>query len=302
MEKGKNVLVTGGCGFIGSHLVEALLKKDYKVRVIDNLSFGNRSWIPDHVEFIKGDITRLDDCLLACKDMDGVFHMAAMSRAGPSIEAVDFCTQQNVIGTQNILIASRDAGVKKIIYSGSSTYYGNRPGPHCENTPSDFLNFYALSKAVGEQYCLTFDKLFGLESTVLRYFNVYGPRQPQTGAYALVLGIFLRRKLEGKHLEIHGKGDQRRDFIHVTDVAEANIAAYQAISHGKIYNVGSGKNISVKELANLISEDQIHVERRAGDAEVTLADLQNTQRDLNWAPKVDFLDRLNEMIDLKEMI
>ena len=140
--------------------------------------------------------------------------------------AIAICTEQNILGTQNMLIAARDAGVSKFVYSGSSTFYGNAAPPHREDMAPEFLNFYSLSKEVGERYCRMFQKLFGLKTVVLRYFNVYGPRQPETGAYALVLGIFLRRWLNGQTLEIHGDGSQRRDFIHVSDVAEANIAAF----------------------------------------------------------------------------
>ena len=148
-----------------------------------------------------------------------------MSRSGPSQEQIELCTASNIVGTQNMLLAARDAGVKRFIYSGSSTYYGSRPPPHRESDPSDLLNIYGVTKRVGEQYTLLFDQGFDLPSLVLRYFNVYGPRQPETGAYALVLGIFLKRRAEGKVLEIHGDGRQRRDFVHVRDVVAANIAA-----------------------------------------------------------------------------
>ena len=194
----KNVLVTGGAGFIGSHLCEGLLARGYKVRVLDSLVYGQREWVPAGCEFIEGDIRDLDTCRRAAAGMDGVFHCAAMSRSGPSQEQIDVCTGANITGTQNMLLAARDAGVKRFIYSGSSTYYGNRPPPHRESDPPDLLNIYGLTKRVGEQYCLLFDEGFDLPCVVLRYFNVYGPRQPETGAYALVLGIFLRRHAEGK--------------------------------------------------------------------------------------------------------
>ncbi len=291
------MLVTGGAGFIGSHLAERLMARGYRVRVLDNLSFGRREWIPAGAEFIEGDIRSLEDCHRACAGVAGVFHMAAMSRAGPSLEAIDVCTQQNIVGTQNILMAARDGGVHKFVYSGSSTYYGNQPAAHHEDTPSDFLNFYALSKASGELYCLMFDRIFDLPVIVLRYFNVYGPRQPQAGAYALVLGIFLRRKFENKPLEVHGSGVQRRDFVHVRDVADANIAAFESPRRAATYNVGSGTNISVKELANMISPQQVHISRRPGDAEVTLADISRIRDELGWRPQVRFDIGLQELSD-----
>jgi UDP-glucose 4-epimerase len=219
-----------------------------------------------------------------------------MSRSGPSQEAVEICTGSNITGTQNMLLAARDAGVKRFIYSGSSTYYGNRAPPHRESDPPDLLNIYGLTKRVGEQYTLMFDKGFGLPSVVLRYFNVYGPRQPETGAYALVLGIFLRRKAEGKPLEIHGDGSQRRDFVHVRDVVTANIAALENNLHGEVFNVGSGTSLSVKELADMISPDQIHIEARRNDSVATLADISRIQAALGWSPKISFAEGLRELV------
>jgi len=295
---GELILVTGGAGFIGSHLCRRVLDRGYQVRVLDNLSFGRKEWVPDEAELVVGDIRDIEDCRAACDGVSGVFHAAAMSRAGPSVDAIDICTQQNVTGTQNVLIAARDARVRRFVYSGSSTYYGNRPTPHRETTPPDFLNFYALSKAVGEEYAFMFDRIFGLPVVVLRYFNVYGPRQPEVGAYALVLGIFLRRWADGEELEIHGSGEQRRDFVHVRDVADANIAAFESDVRSEVFNIGSGTNVSVKELADMISPRQHLAPRRAGDAEVTLADISKATDLLRWHPKVSFEEGVGEMIDL----
>ncbi|HUN58475.1 MAG TPA: NAD-dependent epimerase/dehydratase family protein [Candidatus Binataceae bacterium] len=289
------MLVTGGAGFIGSCVVERLSDRGYRVRVLDSLIYGEAAWVPETAEFIEGDITDLATCRRACAGVSGVFHAAAMSRAAPSLEAIDACTRQNIIGTQNVLIAAREAGVRKLIYSGSSTYYGNQPGPHVEDMRPDLLNFYALSKFAGEEYCRLFERAYNFPTVILRYFNVYGPRQPQTGAYALVLGIFLRRWRDGLPLEIHGRGDQRRDFIHVRDVADCNIAAYESSVRGAAFNVGSGVNISVKELADRISSKQIFGPRRAGDAEVTLADISRTTTALGWRPRISFLDGLEEL-------
>ncbi|MDR3373861.1 MAG: NAD-dependent epimerase/dehydratase family protein [Ancalomicrobiaceae bacterium] len=300
---GDLVLVTGGAGFVGSHLVERLLDRGYRVRVLDNLSFGRPEWVDARAELIVGDIQDLDTCRTVCEGVRGVFHAAAMSRAGPSIDAAEFCTAQNIVGTQNMLVAARDAGVKRFVYSGSSTYYGNQPGPQTEDMKPDCLNFYAMSKFAGEELCRLFDKVFPIECVILRYFNVYGPRQPETGAYALVLGIFLSRWVNQQTLEIHGTGDQRRDFVYVTDVADANIAAYESDVHGTVYNVGSGSSISIQELADLISERQTHTDRRPGDAQVTLADISRTTDALHWTPKVAFADGLETMkrIAMREM-
>jgi len=290
-----NVLVTGGAGFIGSHLSEGLLARGYKVRVLDSLIYGDRRAVPSAAEFIEGDIRDIATCRRAAAGMDGVFHCAAMSRSGPSQEQIDICTGSNIVGTQNMLLAARDAGVKRFIYSGSSTYYGNRPPPHRESDPPDLLNMYGLTKRVGEQYCLLFDQDFDLPCLVLRYFNVYGPRQPETGAYALVLGIFLRRHADNHVLEIHGDGSQRRDFIHVRDVVTANIAAFQSSLRGETFNVGSGENISVKELADMISPRQIHTQARKGDAAITLADISRIKSMLGWTPQVSFAEGLKEL-------
>ena len=291
----KNVLVTGGAGFIGSHLCEGLLAAGYRVRVLDSLIYGKREWVPAACDFIEGDIRDIDACRKAADGMNAVLHCAAMSRSGPSQEHLDFCTQANIAGTQNMLLAARDAGAKRFIYSGSSTYYGSRTPPHRESDPPDFLNIYGLTKRVGEQYCLLFDEVFGLPCIVLRYFNVYGPRQPESGAYALVLGIFLRRAAEGKALEIHGDGSQRRDFVHVRDVVAGNIAALSSTVRGEVFNVGSGKNISVKELADMISPNQIHTEGRKGDSTATLADISKIKAALGWSPRIAFADGLKEL-------
>lgn len=289
------VLVTGGAGFIGSHLVEALVARGKRVRVLDNLSYGHREWVHPAAEFIEGDIRDQETCRTACAGCETVFHMAAMSRSAASLDNIEVCTSANVTGTQNVLIAAKDAGVKKIVYSGSSTFYGNQAAPHHENLPGDFLNFYGLSKYTGEEYCLMFDRLYGLPCVVLRYFNVYGPRQPEEGIYALVAGIFLRRAKEGKPLIIHGTGAQRRDFIHVRDIATANIAAMESPVHGIRVNVGSGTNVSVRELADMISDRQEFQARRAADAEITLADITRARELLLWAPKVSFREGMEEL-------
>jgi UDP-glucose 4-epimerase len=291
----KSVLVTGGAGFIGSHLCEGLLARGYKVRVLDSLIYGRRDWVPGSCELIEGDIRDPAASRRAAAGMDGVFHCAAMSRSGPSQNQIDVCTQSNITGTQNMLLAARDAGVRRFLYSGSSTCYGNRTPPHRESDPPDLLNIYGLTKRVGEQYCLLFDEGFDLPCVVLRYFSVYGPRQPETGPYALVLGIFLRRHAQGMPLEIHGDGAQRRDFVHVRDVVAANIAAYESRLRGEVFNVGSGTSVSVKQLADMISPDQIHTEARKSDSLATLADISKIRGALGWAPKVAFEDGLNEL-------
>ncbi len=291
----KTILVTGGAGFIGSHLCEALLARGYLVRVLDSLIYGKREWVPAAAEFLQGDIRDPQDCARATAGVEGVIHCAAMSRSGPSQDHLDFCTQTNIAGTQNMLLAARHAGVKRFIYSGSSTCYGSLPPPHHEDAAPQFLNIYALTKQAGEQYALLFDRSFDLPCVVLRYFSVYGPRQPETGAYALVLGIFLRRAADGLPLEIHGDGSQRRDFVHVRDVVRAQIAALESDARDAVFNVGSGANISVQELADMISPSQRHVAARKDDSNATLADISKIKIALGWSPQVAFADGLKEL-------
>jgi nucleoside-diphosphate-sugar epimerase len=290
-------LVTGGAGFIGSHMAEFLLALGHQVRVLDNLSQGRREWVPEAAEFLEGEIAVAAVCRRAVEGVDGVFHMAAMSKVAPSIERIEFCTEQNVLGTQNLLVACRQAKIRKLVYSGSSTCYGLQAPPHHEDLLPHCLNPYALSKYVGEQYCGLFTRLYGLPTVSLRYFNVYGPRQPREGAYALVMGIFLDQFKKGEPLTIHGDGSQRRDFVHVRDVVRANWQAYQSAVQDTVLNVGTGTNISIKELADMISKNQIFQPRRRGDADVTLADISRIKALTGWQPQVRFADGLAELME-----
>lgn len=289
------VLVTGGAGFIGSHLTEALLAAGYSVRVLDNLSSGYRDYVPSAAEFMLGDICDLETCRKAAAGVKGIFHLAALSRVAPSLDDVQACTYPNVIGTQNMLIAGREAGVRKFVYSASSTHYGSLPAPHVEGLAPQFLNLYSLTKYTGEQYALMFDKMYGLPVVSLRYFNVYGPRQQTTGAYALVMGIFLRQWAAGQALTIHGDGLQSRDFVHVKDVVSANLRAFESDVHGDVFNIGSGVSCSVRELADMISPHQVFEAARKGDAAATLADITKARSILGWSPVVDFREGVEEL-------
>lgn len=289
------MLVTGGAGFIGSHLVEKLLDLGCRVRVLDNLSQGNREWVAAGAEFVEGDITDFKCCENVCRDVQAVFHLAAMSKSAPSLDKFEYCTEQNIIGTQNILMAARAAGVSKLIYSASSTYYGLNPPPHHEDQLPNCLNPYGLSKYVGELFCTMFTNLYGFPTICLRYFNVYGPRQPKVGTYALVLGIFLDQLKNEKPLTICGDGSQRRDFIHVKDVVDANLAALESKASGVSINIGSGSNVSIQDLANMISTKQVFLPVRKGDAYITLADISRAKELLNWKPKVSLAEGVNQL-------
>ena len=249
------VLVTGGAGFIGSHLVDALVEEGYSVVVIDNLSTGKKSQVNKKAKFIKADIRNLKKIRPYFKGVDRVFHVAAQARIQPSIKDPVHSFDQNITGTLNVLLAARDAGVKRVIYSASSSSYGDQDTmPLYEEMTPCFKSPYSLSKYVGEELCRLFSNLYNLETVSLRYFNVYGPRQLATGAYATVIGIFLRQFKDSKPLTIVGDGSIQRDFTYVSDVVRANISASQSVKVGKgeVINIGTGKNYSINEVASMI--------------------------------------------------
>lgn len=286
------LLITGGSGFIGTHTTEAALQKGYEVRIFDIVSPKIRN---SDVEYFSGNILSKEMCAKAILGIDKVLHLAAYSRSGPSIGMWSECLDTNINGTTNVLEAAYNQGVSKFVYAGSSTFYGNNLGIQKIGDSGDFLNFYGLSKYVGEEITNQFSKHFGLNTTNLRYFNVYGDGQPTDGTYGLVMGVFANARKNRQSVEIHGDGKQRRDFIHVKDVANANLAALDAASSGFTYNVGSGNNVSINELAKLFNLQTRYVERRAGDAENTLADISSTISDLAWKPKITLLTGIKDL-------
>ena len=266
-----------GAPALWPHLVEALLQRSYQVRVLDNLFTGQMEILPQHdnLEFIKGDITDYTTCQAAMRDVDGVFHMAAMNKVLPSLanpEMIDFCAAQIAAGTANVLKAAleRKDRVRKVIYSGSSTYYGAGPVPDCEDTRHDCQTPYALTKYVGETYCELFSRLHRLPTIRLRYFMVYGPRQPSSGPYAIVTGVFMNAWMRGEPLTILGTGHQTRDFIHVSEIAEANIRAFESTVADATINVGTGRAISILELANIFSDKLIYLPPRVRTSRILL--------------------------------
>ncbi|MCJ1283114.1 hypothetical protein MMC26_002441 [Xylographa opegraphella] len=293
---GIRVLITGGAGFIGSNLVDRLLQLGYKVRIFDNLYTGFLRNVPiDHenVEFFLGDILDKDAISAALEGIDFVYHLAAMSKVVPSLKSpamARFCTESNALGSWNVLDAVREqGGVQKVIYAASSTYYGNKPAPHREDMAPDFLTPYAASKYEGELQMQMFDRLFGVPTISTRFFMVYGPRQPSTGAYAIVTGVFAKQASEGKPLTIEGDGSHYRDFIHVHDIVEGLILSQQNPDlRGDVVNLGSGSAFSVQDVANLVSSSQVHVEPRANDLEGTLANTCKMKRSLGYKAKKDF--------------
>ena len=292
MKKIKNVLITGGAGFIGSHMCNFLIKKKYNVKVIDNLIYGNKKNVHKKAIFKKGDITNKKFLIKEFKGFDAVIHLAAMSRSGPSDKEIDFCLKQNTEGTKNVLESCRINKIQKLIYAGSATYYGDQKGCLKENNERDIFNPYSLSKYLGEEICQFYNKKKYVNCTILRYFNVYDKGQPTRDIYALVIWIFLNRKKENKPLIIYGDGKQKRDFIHVSDVVQANYKALLSKSNGEVFNVGYGKNYSINYLAKLISTNIKHTNKREGEARETLASISKNKKYLKWKPKIDLIKGL----------
>jgi nucleoside-diphosphate-sugar epimerase len=276
-------------------VVESLLTRGYEVDAVDNLSQGNREWVPDGCRFIEGDVTNLELMRQLCEGKDGVFHLAAMSRVLPSLgggaASALFSAEQNITGTLNVLVAAAEAKVGKVVYSASSTYYGNTFPPHREDGAIGVATPYAVSKYVGELYCKQFSAMYGLPTVCLRYFQVYGPRCPKSGPYAMVSSIFIDQAKRGEPLTVHGDGSQKRDFVHVYDVSHANVLAFErpGLGDGEVINVGRGESHSIQELADLISPNQVHTDPRAFDMAETLADVSKCWRLLEWVPTIGFV-------------
>src|SRR5215469_7948162 len=266
------VLVTGGAGFVGSHLVDALLERGLRVRVIDNFSTGRAEKVNPRAELIKADLRELGAIGPAFKDVDCVFHVAALPRVPLSIERPIETHMVNVVGTLNVLVAARDAGVRRVVYSGSSSAYGDQPHlPLREEMAPNPMNPYALQKLAGEQYTRLFNRLFSLQTLTLRYFNVFGPGMATEGAYVTVISIFLRARREGRPLTICGDGEQSRDFTHVRDVVRANVLALNCtVADGRAVNIGNGRNITINRVAQLIGGPTVNIPPRPGDARHTL--------------------------------
>jgi len=293
-------LVTGGAGFIGSHIVDALVAKGYQVLVIDNESsiVHNNFYYNDKASYFKEDIADYDATRPLYEGVDYVFHCAAESRIQPAIENPLLAIRTNTFGTGVVLQCAREAGVKKIMYSSTSSGYGlvNTP-PLDETMPDDCLNPYSVSKVSGEKLCGMYDKLFGVKTVIFRYFNVYGPREPLKGPYAPVVGLFLRQFKAQEPITIVPDGHQRRDFTHVNDVVRANLLAMESDVHGELFNVGTGVNYSVLELADMISDNQVMIAPRLGEARVTLANNSKIRDMLGWVPTYKITDYIKEQLN-----
>ena len=294
-------LVTGAAGFIGSNLVEHLLDQGHSVVCVDNESANNEKFHWSHengmVINVKVDITDYKGMKNIMSGVDYVFHLAAESRLQSAIMNPIEAVKKNCVGTTVMLQCAREAGVKRFVYSSTSSGYGNNPYPNVETQPDDCLNPYSASKIAGEKFCKMYTELYGLETVVLRYFNVFGRRSPAKGQYAPVIGIFQRQRDAGEPLTIVGDGSQRRDFIHVKDVARANyLAATLPLKghEGEVFNVGSGSAYSIKQIADAISDDQVYIPKRSGEMETTFADITKIGEIIGWKPEIDVIDWIYE--------
>ena len=280
-------VVTGGAGFIGSNLVDRLIDDGHEVQIFDDLSTGFKENINSKARSSNIDVgleQSVPYMVNLMKDVDVVFHMACLARVQPSIEEPLLYHNKNVNGTVNVLEACRKAGVKRFVFSSSSSIYGDAEQvPTTEECKLNPISPYALHKYVGEEYCKLYSKLYGMETVSLRYFNVYGERQPTTGAYCLVMGIFAGQLLEGKPMTINGDGEQRRDFTYVGDVVDVNIkcATTKIKWNGDVFNIGAGNNRSVNDVADLLGGERVHRDPVVEPRE-TLADNSKAKFILNW--------------------
>jgi nucleoside-diphosphate-sugar epimerase len=312
MEKRKmsKILVTGGAGFIGSNLTEALLQRGLFVRILDNFSTGKReNLIFDKrypsLEIMEGDIRDSSTCQEAVKGIEYVFHQAALPSVQRSVEDPETSNAVNGGGTLNILIAARDQRVKRVIYASSSSIYGDAPTlPKHEEMPSHPLSPYALQKYIGEQYCQLFHQLYGLETVSLRYFNIFGPKQDPNSIYSAVIPKFIDALIQGRPPIIFGDGEQSRDFTYVENVVQANLLAMSAEHlHGEAVNIACGERTSLNQLLNVLKDilgskqSPIYEEPRKGDVRHSLADIRKGKEIMNYEPTIGIEIGLKKTVD-----
>lgn len=297
------VLVTGGCGFIGSHLVDLLCDSGHEVRVLDNLSNGKLVNISGRLEagevdYLKADVCDKEAVLQAAQDRTHIFHLAALADIVPSINSPRQYFDSNVVGTLNVMEAARSAGVTRVVYAASSSCYGipsRYPTP--EDAPTDPQYPYALTKLQGEELVLHWGKVYNIPSTSLRLFNVYGPRSRTSGTYGAVFGVFLAQKRAGKPMTIVGDGYQERDFTFVSDVARAFMAAAESDRGNLVLNVGTGTSQSINRLVDLLGGDRVYIPKRPGEPDLTLAAIESVSEALGWAPLVSFESGVEQMLE-----
>ncbi len=294
-------VVTGGAGFIGSHMVDLLLARGFAVRVIDNLAGGHEANLAHHADnpdlvFERGDIRRLEPDAALFAGARHVFHFAGIGDIVPSIERPAEYLSVNLQGTVRVLECARHAGVESLVYAASSSCYGLAATPTREDHPIAPQHPYALSKYLGEQAVFHWRQVYGMRVDSLRIFNAYGPRVRTTGAYGAVFGVFFKQKLEHKPFTVVGDGTQRRDFLYVTDVADAFLRAAEAERHGEVYNLGAGKPQPINRLVALIGGEVVHIPERPGEPDCTWADISKIEAGLGWSPRVGFEEGVARMM------
>ena len=300
-------LVTGGAGFIGSHLTEELVRRGHKVRVADNLSTGNRRNLAHiaGVDFVEGDLSDMAVATRATEGVDYVLHQAAIPSVPRSVKDPIASNRANIDATLNVLVAARDAGVKRLVFAGSSSEYGDTPTlPKREDMPSSPLSPYALQKVMGTEYCRMFTRLYGFETVVIRYFNVFGPRQDPGSPYSGVISLFATALIEGRQPTIFGDGEQTRDFTYVANVVDGVLRACEAPNAaGEAINVACGTRISLNELLRVMNTvvgtdlRAIYKETRAGDVKDSQADITKARTLLGYTPLVGLEDGLRHTLE-----
>ncbi len=304
----RHFLVTGGAGFIGSHLVRALVDRGDRARVLDNFMTGKRenlAEVADAIELMEDDLRNPEACRRACEGIDIVFHEGALPSVPKSVADPVASHEANVDGTFNILMAARDAGVKRLVYAASSSAYGDAPTlPKVEDMPPCPLSPYAVNKLVGEYYCKTFYDSFGLQTLSFRYFNVFGPRQDPASQYAAAVPAFATAILHDEPVTVHGDGEQSRDFTYIDNVIDANFLAADADeTHGEVLNIACGERVTINQVVAAINKalgksvPSNHVEPRPGDVRHSLADIEAARRVIGYEPKVRFEEGLALAID-----
>ena len=297
----KIAVVTGGAGFIGSHMVDVLLDHGYRVRVIDNLTGGRTANLAQHAKdsnlsFEKGDIRDIDPGASLFGDASYVFHFAGIGDIVPSIERPVEYMDTNVQGTVHVLEAARSARVTKLVYAASSSCYGIAATPTREDHPIAPQYPYALSKYQGEQAAFHWHRVYRLPVNAIRIFNAYGTRVRTTGAYGAVFGVFFKQKLAGKPFTVVGDGSQKRDFVYASDVAEAFRLAAETDKSGEIWNLGNGNPQTISRLVELIGGSVVNIPKRPGEPNVTWADISKITRDLGWKPNIPFEEGVARMM------
>ena len=300
-------LVTGGAGFIGSHIVDMLVARGDKVRVLDNLATGhhhNLQQVADKIEFIEGDIRNEAVVQKAVKDVEFIFHLAALVSVPQSMQQPVEAELINAVGTLNVLNAAKASGVRRLVLSSTCAVYGDEPTlPKIETMQPRPKSPYAVSKQTAEYYCQLYHDLMGLETVILRYFNIYGPRQDPSSVYSGVISIFVDKMMQNSAPFIYGDGQQTRDFVFVKDVARANLmAAEEVTAAGQVFNIGTGRQITINHLFNTLRAifnnnlEPVYKEARAGDILHSYADATQAQKVLSWSAQVSFEEGLKQLV------